>query len=151
MSDENIETVKQVYAKWQKEAFVDPDDEGWELLDPEIEWDVSLRTFDPKVYHGHEGVQEFIASLREIWESGRIEPLEFIETHEQVVVPVHLYLVSRTHGVTINANAAHLWTLAEARSSGIVPFRRRPKPSKPPSCRSRPAETALTGERASTR
>jgi ketosteroid isomerase-like protein len=111
MSRENVEIVRKVYEKWKDEALRDPDDAIYEVLHPDIEWDVSRRTFDPAVYHGYAGLREFVARLREVWESGRIEPVEFIPTEEEVVVPVRLHLVSRTHRETMTANAAHVWTL----------------------------------------
>lgn len=40
MSEANVELVRRLYAKW-KDAFEDLDDEAYDLLDPEIERDVS--------------------------------------------------------------------------------------------------------------
>jgi len=75
----------------------------------------SRRTFDPGVFHGYDGIREFAARLREVWESGRIEPLEFIPTGDEVVVPVRLAFVSRTDRQVLTANAAHVWTLRDGR------------------------------------
>jgi len=69
MSQENVGVVRRLYTKWQREALPDLDDETIDLLDPEIEWDASRRTFDPGVYHGHDGMREFAGKLREVWES----------------------------------------------------------------------------------
>ena len=110
MSEENVELVRRLYAKWGDDAF-EVDEEAWELLDPEVEWDVSRRVFDPAIYQGHAGVRDFIASLREVWESAHIVPLEFIPEGEVVVVPVRLEMVSRSDKQTLTANAAHLWTV----------------------------------------
>jgi ketosteroid isomerase-like protein len=110
MSEENVEIVRRLYALWEDEPFA-LSNEASELLDPEVEWDVSRRTFDPAIYHGHAGLREFVASLAEVWESGHIVPLEFIPEGDVVVVPVRLELVSRTDSQAVTANAAHLWTL----------------------------------------
>lgn len=114
MAQENVEIVRGLYANWA-EVFGGLEDAFYAVFDPGIEWDASRRTFDPGVYHGREGIEEFIAGWREVWASGRIEPVEFIPTEDQVVVPVRLRLVSRTHGQTMNANAAHVWTLHESK------------------------------------
>jgi len=111
MSRENVGVVRRLYTKWQREALPDLDDETIDLLDPEIEWDASRRTFDPGVYHGHDGMREFASKLREVWESGRVEPLEFIPAGDEVVVPVRLVFVSRTDHQAVPANAAHVWRL----------------------------------------
>ena len=61
MSQENVEIVRRLYAWWEDAAFQDPDPEIYDLLDPEIEWDASRRTFDPGVFHGYDGIREFAA------------------------------------------------------------------------------------------
>jgi ketosteroid isomerase-like protein len=116
MSEANVEIVRRLYAHWGEDAF-EVDDEYWELLDPEVEWDVSRRIFDPAIYHGHAGIKQFIASMREVWESAHIVPLEFIPEGEVVIVPVQLEMVSRTDSQTVTANAAHVWTV---RSGKVV-------------------------------
>ena len=114
MSDENVDKVRRVYATWDDDAFGSVDEEMLEeVFHPEIEWDVSRRTFDPGVFRGHEGVREFGARLLEVWESGRVEPVEFISQGDEVVVPVRLSFTSRTHGQVLTANAAHAWTVRE--------------------------------------
>ena len=81
----------------------------------DVVWDVSRRTFDPGVYHGHEELTDFFARLLEVWESGRIEPTDFMASDDEVVVAVRLHLVSRTHGKTMTADAAHVWTLRDGK------------------------------------
>ena len=115
MSQENVEIVRRVYVQWEDELFKLDDVVFTELLDPDIEWDASRRTFDPAVYHGHDGIREFVAALREVWDSGRIEPIEFIPAGDQVVVTVRLFLVSRTDRQEVAANAAHVWTLQDGK------------------------------------
>ena len=112
MSQENVEIVRRLDAKWEDEALL-LDDEVYALLDPEVEWDVSRRSFDSGIYHGYDGIREFVAGLREVWESGRFEPLAFIPAGDEVVVPVRLFLVSRTDRQVVTANAAHLWRLRD--------------------------------------
>ena len=111
MSEENAEIVRRLYAYWADDAF-QVLDEILGLLDPEVEWDASRRIFDPAIYHGHAGIREMVASLREVWESARILPLEYISEGEVVVVPVRLEMTSRTGSQTVTANAAHVWTLS---------------------------------------
>lgn len=115
MSQENVEIVRRLYAGWVENAFGQVDDAVFEFADPNIVWDVSTRTFDPAVYYGHQGIRDFVARLQEVWESGRVEPTEFIATRDEVVVPVRLHLVSRTHGETLTADAAHVWTFRDGK------------------------------------
>jgi uncharacterized protein len=115
MSQKNVDVVRRLYVQWEDELFKLDDVVFSELLDADIEWDASRRTFDPAIYHGHDGIREFVAALQEVWESGRIEPLEFIPAGDEVVVPVRLSLVSRTDRQEVTANAAHVWTLRDGK------------------------------------
>lgn len=110
-SEENIEIVRRIYAFWTDDVFGYPDEVIEGLIDEEVVWDVSRRVFDPGVFRGHDGIREFVSRLRDVWASGRVEPLEFIPVEDKVVVPVHLALVSRTHGQETTANAAHVWAI----------------------------------------
>jgi hypothetical protein len=50
MSQENVESVRRGYEQFNRTG--EPD---YSVLDPEIVYDVSRRTFDPTVYRGHKG------------------------------------------------------------------------------------------------
>jgi uncharacterized protein len=110
MSQENVEIVRRGYEHFNRTGEVDLSD-----LDPEILYDVSRRTFDPLVYHGHEGVQEFVALLREQWASMRLEPQEFVDAGDKVVVSLRLVGVGKESGVETTANTAHLLTFRDGK------------------------------------
>jgi ketosteroid isomerase-like protein len=110
MSEENVEVVRRGYEHYNRTG--EPD---YTLLDPEVVYDVSRRTFDPGVYHGHEGVQEFASLIREQWATMRLEPQEFRTAGDDVVVSVRLIGVGRESGVETTAQAAHVWTLREGK------------------------------------
>jgi uncharacterized protein len=110
MSQENVEIVRRGYEYFNRTGEADFSD-----FDPEIVYDVSRRVFDPLVYHGHEGVREFLALIREQWASMRLEPQEFVDRGDKVVVSVRLVGVGKESGVETTANAAHLWTFREGK------------------------------------
>jgi ketosteroid isomerase-like protein len=105
MSQENVEIVRRGYEHFNRTG--EPD---FSAVGPEIVYDVSRRTFDPLVYHGHEGVREFLALIREQWASMRLEPQEFVDAGDKVAVSVRLVGVGKESGVETTANAAHLFT-----------------------------------------
>ena len=106
MSRENVEVVRRGYEHYNRTG--EPD---YSVLDPEVVYDVSSRTFDAAVYHGHEGVREFLALIREHWATMRLEPQEFVDAGDSVVVSVRLVGVGKESEVETTANSAHLWTL----------------------------------------
>jgi ketosteroid isomerase-like protein len=106
MSQGNVEILKDAYVALSGgdlEAFI-------ELLDPDVEYDASRRTFDAAVYRGPESVREGLSLITEQWETLRLQPQDFIVVGDDIVVPVRLVGVGKQSGVETTANAAHVWT-----------------------------------------
>jgi ketosteroid isomerase-like protein len=110
MSQENVEIVRRGYEHYNRTGEVD-----YDFLDPEIVYDVSRRTFDPLVYHGHEGVRKFQALIREQWATMRLEPQDFVDVGDKVIVSIRLVGVGKESGVETTANAAHVWTFGDGK------------------------------------
>ena|ERR671925_1743436 len=110
MSRENVEVVRRGYEHFNRTG--EPD---YSALDPEVVYDVSRRTFDPLIYHGHEGVREFVALIREQWTTMQLEPQDFVDAGDTVVVSVRLVGVGQQSGVETTANAAHVWILRDGK------------------------------------
>ena len=88
---------------------------NYSVLDPEVVYDVSRRTFDPGVFQGHEGVREFVALVAEQWEEMWIEPQDFVVAGEDVIVSVQLVGVGKESGAETTAHAAHVWTFRDGK------------------------------------
>jgi ketosteroid isomerase-like protein len=117
MSQENVEIVRRGYEHYNRTG--EPD---YNLLDPEIVYDVSRRTFDPGVYHGHDGVREFQALIREQWATMRFDPAEFVDLGDEVVVSVRLVGVGKDSGVETTAKAGHLWIFRKGKIVQLTTF-----------------------------
>jgi uncharacterized protein len=105
MSQENVEALRNGYRAFNRgdlEAVV-------ALCDPDVEYDLSRRTFDPGVYRGHEGLRENFSLMAEQWTTIRQEPQDFIVAGDSVVVPIRFVGVGKQSGVETTANAAHVW------------------------------------------
>jgi uncharacterized protein len=50
------------------------------VMDPDIEWDATDALAHTGVYHGHEGVTEYIGSLSQAWEEFHLNPQQFTES-----------------------------------------------------------------------
>ena len=132
MSQENVEIVKAAYDAYNREDW----DAGAKDAAPGFEVDFS-RAVGP--WHGVfvlDQIRRVLGEFRETWESTRMEPHEFIEAGDLVVVP------GTMHGRGV---AGSKWFLvsplcgqsATEQSSGSRCIKRRRKPSKPWSCRSK--------------
>ena len=105
MSQENVEAVRRGYEHYDRTGEVD-----YSVLDPEIVYDVSRRTFDPGVHHGHDGVRKAMSRFAEQWKTMQIEPQDFVDGGDEVIVSIRLVGIGRESGVETTANAAHVWT-----------------------------------------
>ena len=117
MSQENVKVVRRGYEHFNGSGEVD-----YSVLDPEVVYDLSRRTFDPLVFRGHEGVGEFLRLIREQWGSRRMEPQDLIDAGDKVVAYVRLVGVGRRSGVETMANAAHVWTFREGKIVRLTVF-----------------------------
>ena len=105
MSQEKVEIVRRGYEHYQRTG--EPD---YSAFDPEIVYDVTRRTFDPGVHYGHEGVRKAMSRFAEQWKTMQIEPRDFVDGGDDVIVSIRLVGVGRESGVETTANAAHVWT-----------------------------------------
>jgi ketosteroid isomerase-like protein len=48
-------------------------------MSPDVEWDASDALAHTGVYHGHEGVAEYIQGLAGVWDEFELEPDQFVE------------------------------------------------------------------------
>jgi ketosteroid isomerase-like protein len=106
MSQENVEVLRKGYLALNNGDF----EAAIALLDPDVELDVTRRTFDPDFYRGHQGVRENLSLIMEQWATIRFEPEDFIVAGDDVVVPVRFTGVGKQSGVETTASATHVWT-----------------------------------------
>src|SRR4029078_1039991 len=58
------------------------------VMDPDIEWDATDALAHTGLYHGHEGVSEYIGSLAGVWEEFNLNPEQFSESGDGAHVMV---------------------------------------------------------------
>jgi ketosteroid isomerase-like protein len=121
---QNVETLRQIY-----EAFNDRDIETlMERFHPEIEIQETqdlayaaalLRVLGPRFvilsggYRGRAEVRKLWETVWEISEWFIVDPLDYIETGEHVVVPITLNARAKGTGLEGEAPTAHLWTMRD--------------------------------------
>jgi ketosteroid isomerase-like protein len=75
MSSQNIESLRRAY-----DAFAGRDiAEVLSVVSDDIEWDATDALAHTGMYHGHEGVMEYIRDLAGVWEDFELEPDQFVE------------------------------------------------------------------------
>ena len=119
MSEENVEIVRRFYEaqlRGETERVI-------EMADPAIRVDMSERVFNPTVYEGHEGSRRFYAEIDEIWDDFRVEPLEFIDAGDKVVVSHLVRGRGKGSGVEVEWPSTSVYTLRDGLVTGVHMYR----------------------------
>jgi ketosteroid isomerase-like protein len=104
MSQENVEIVREAF-----ESFLGGDEEKTaQLLDPEVEFHGTVGGLqEGQIAHGQSEIdQTFESEDLEAWEERRLEPEEFIDAGDDVVVLLHEYRRGKGSGVELETETA---------------------------------------------
>ena len=113
MSQENVEVVREAF-----EAFQGGDlEKTAQLVDPEVEFHGTVGGLqEGQTAHGQSEIdQVFEEEDLEAWEERRLEPEEFIDAGDNVVVLLHEYRRGRGSGVELETDTAVLVAVREGR------------------------------------
>ncbi len=108
MSRVNVELARAQYERWNAGDF-----EAWiDGFDPDVEYvsSVSASVDGRGEYRRHEGLRRFVAEYFEGWEYFRLDPVEYIDAGERVVVVMSATARGRGSGVEVERQLAHVWT-----------------------------------------
>jgi ketosteroid isomerase-like protein len=75
MTSPNIESFNRAYEGFAKRDL----SAVLSVMSEDVEWDASDALAHTGVYHGHEGVMEYLRGLAGVWEDFELEPDQFVE------------------------------------------------------------------------
>jgi ketosteroid isomerase-like protein len=108
---EDVQRLRDAYRAFNEggvEAFL-------ERLAPEFQ--VRDRESSPdrgETRHGKEGIRELFASYMEAFDALRLEPEEFIDVGDQIVVSLRQRVRGKGSGAEVMGRIAHVWTVSGA-------------------------------------
>src|SRR2546426_5760182 len=106
MSQEDVEVVRNIHDAWARgESPVSLD-----LLHPDIEWVNPEGALEPGTRRGLDSFDQAFAAMREAFEWIRIEPREFLDAGDQVVVLATFIARGRGSGVERQNEDGYVWT-----------------------------------------
>jgi ketosteroid isomerase-like protein len=119
MSQENVETIREMFAivndrgvKAASEAFGD-------LLAPDFGLEEAAGLPDPEAYTGREAFIDNMAKLEESFEELRMEPLEIVNLGKKVVVVVSMSGRGQGSGAPVEMTFAQLWSLRDGKAVSL--------------------------------
>jgi uncharacterized protein len=110
MSQENVEIVRAIHEGWARGDFA----VGADLLAPDFEWHQFPRAVEPGTRRGPE-VEDAFRRMFEIYEDMRVDPREFIEADNQVVVVGRAFATARGSGMPLDIQVAFVWTVRDGK------------------------------------
>jgi ketosteroid isomerase-like protein len=128
MSREDVEVLRRGYERWnvayRTGEFLPVIEE---LCDPDFVLMPSGILPDSTEMHGHEGLLRFTINQAEAFEDISIEPEEFIDAGEKVVVPVRLGGRARHTGLEIQFRFVHVWTVRDSKVTRLDVYATKPE------------------------
>jgi ketosteroid isomerase-like protein len=107
MLQDDVERLRRAY-----QAFNDGGVEAFlERLAPDIHVRDRDSSPDRQTRYGREGIRELFDSYMEAFDALRLEPEEFIEAGDQIVVSLHQWVRGKGSGAEVGGHIAHVWTL----------------------------------------
>jgi uncharacterized protein len=107
MSAENVASIKRAYEAWNRGDL----DAVLDNFDPSVEWWDRGDSFDATVRRGHDGLMAGWAEIAEAFSDFCMEPKEFIDIGDYVVVPVHRVGTGRGSGALIEEDEVHVFRI----------------------------------------
>jgi ketosteroid isomerase-like protein len=106
--------VPESNSELMKRALEGFTDQGWESVMPLFADDFELTTppglaAEPDTYRGEEGMRRYWESFYEVMEEIRVEPKEFREVEDWVLVPFRLSARGRSTGIEAGIEAVMAW------------------------------------------
>jgi uncharacterized protein len=90
-------------------------DEAIEVCHPEVELD-SMLGISGRAYIGHPGILEYFDDVESAWEHWSVEVERTAQGEDgRVAIVMTMHARGKESGVTIDARAAHIWTLKDGR------------------------------------
>jgi ketosteroid isomerase-like protein len=111
MSQQNVEIVRGVFAA----ANRGDRETAFGFADPAIVVDATRRVFNPMTYVGIEGLGRMAAEMDEVWEAFRLEPIDFIDAGDRVVVIGRLVGKGKASGAEVGQPIAGVWSVRDGR------------------------------------
>ena len=109
MSQENVEIIRRSYEHFAATGEI-------RTGAADLVWDVSnLGWPDQQVYIGDEGAMQFITEWADAWDGWEMEPEDYIDAGERVVVILNQRGRSKATGIPVEMRFAQVWTLRDGR------------------------------------
>lgn len=110
MSRQNVEVVRRVHERWAAGDFSVAGD----LYTPGFEWQQDRHAVEPGTRRGEE-IGHTLHRIFEVYEGFHVEPEEYVDAGDRVVVFGRSVGTARGSGLVANQRFAFVWTVEDGR------------------------------------
>jgi uncharacterized protein len=121
MSQENVEVVQLALAAFEQGGL----DATLPFYDPEVIWEEAEDEPEAETYCGHDGLRALVEKWLVPFDDLRIEPEEFIDAGDVVVMPYRFRGRERSSGTDITAPETWIFSLRDGRICEVREYRRK--------------------------
>jgi ketosteroid isomerase-like protein len=107
--EQDVDQLRRVYQAFNEggvEAIL-------ELLSPSFQVRDRETSPDRQTRHGKQGIKDLFASYMEAFDALRLEPEEFIQVGDQIVVSLQQEIRGKGSGAKVSGRIAHVWTISD--------------------------------------
>jgi ketosteroid isomerase-like protein len=115
MSRENVEVIRRIYARWERERDIDPSE-----FHPEFELRTPIMELENRRHLGYEGYSAWRALNDEVFTDNWFDAAEFVDLGDRVLVTGWLRLTGKKSGIEAREPAVQLWTFKEDKPSSMT-------------------------------
>ena len=106
MSQDNVETLRRIYASWEAGDFT----VGLSTFERNVTLVIDRATLDGGVFVGADGVRRYMTSFLQAWESLTISAESFKDVGDTVLVEVKQTGIGQDSRVPVDHKYFQLWT-----------------------------------------
>ena len=118
MSRENVEAIKRIYERWNRDREIDPAE-----FHPEFEMRTPIMELEGRTHRGYEGYKAWRAVNAEVAADNWFEPDEFRDLGDAVLVIGWIRVTGRSSGVETRDTGVQLWTFRDGKPASMTACR----------------------------
>jgi ketosteroid isomerase-like protein len=119
MSEENVEIMREMFALVNDRGVRAATGAFGDLLDPEFELEEASNVPDRESYSGRDAFIANMAKLEESFDELRMEPIEFVDLGDKLVVVLSIAGRGRAGGAPVETTIAQLWSLRDGKAVSL--------------------------------
>jgi ketosteroid isomerase-like protein len=119
MSQENVDIMREMFALVNERGVKAATDAFAGLLDADFELEEAANLPDQERYAGRDAFIANMAKLEEAFDDLTIEPIEFVDLGDKLIVVVAIAGRGRAGGAPVETTIAQLWTLRKGKAVSL--------------------------------